>query len=195
VQDFDEVVGNSDPDFRASGLRVTSIVRLGFLATPPLATASHETRSQCYGAETKALNKAVSRNIARFPEDFLFQLGPQEVTALRFQFGTSKGRGGRRYRPWAFTEHGAIMAATVLNSPRAVAMSVYVVRAFVRLRHELLADTALKRRLAQIEETLMAHDVALRDVYEKIRPLLLPPPEKPKRQIGFHAASAGTPRP
>jgi hypothetical protein len=77
------------------------------------------------------------------------------------------------------------MAATVLNSPRAVAMSVYVVRAFVRLRNELPANTALEKRLAHIEKTLIAHDGALRDIYEKIRPLLLPPPEKPKRQIEF----------
>lgn len=78
------------------------------------------------------------------------------------------------------------MAATILKSPRAVAMSVYVVRAFVRLRHELLANTTLEKRLAHIEKTLITHDGALRDVYEKIRPLLLPPPETPKRRIGFH---------
>jgi hypothetical protein len=105
---------------------------------------------------------------------------------LRFQFGTSNSHGGRRYRPWAFTEHGAIMAATILNSGRAVAMSIYVVRAFVRLRNELLANTTLEKRLAHIDKTLIAHDGALRDIYEKIRPLLLPPPEAPKRQIGFH---------
>jgi hypothetical protein len=85
-----------------------------------------------------------------------------------------------------FTEHGAIMAATVLNNPRAVAMSVYVVRAFVRVRNELLANTTLEKRLAYIEKTLLAHDVALRELIEKIRPLLLPPPEGPKRRIGFH---------
>jgi len=78
------------------------------------------------------------------------------------------------------------MAASVLNSPRAVAMSVYVIRAFVRMRNELLANTTLEKRLAHIEKTLIAHDTGLRDLYEKIRPLLLPPPEPPKRRIGFH---------
>ena len=94
--------------------------------------------------------------------------------------------GGRRKPFRVFTEHGAIMAATLLNSPRAVAMSVYVVRAFVRLRNELLANTTLEKRLAHIEKTLIAHDGALRDIFEKIRPLLLPPPNPPKRRIGFH---------
>lgn len=152
-----------------------------------------------YKVETKVLNRAVNRNASRFPADFLFRLAPEELTALRFQIGTSKGRGGRRHVPWVFTEHGAIMAATVLNSPRAVVMSVYVVRAFVRLRNELLANTALEKRLAQIEKTLIAHDGALRDVFERIRPLLLPPPETPKRRIGFHTEDradciAGVPR-
>ena len=91
--------------------------------------------ARIYRVETKTLNKAVKRNRARFPADFCFQLTQEEFEALRFQFGTSNtGRGGRRYRPYAFTEHGAIMAATVLNSPRAVQMSVFVVRAFVEMR-------------------------------------------------------------
>ena len=88
-----------------------------------------------YGVATKDLNKAISRNIARFPADFVFRLVLEEVIDLRFQIGTSRpGRGGRRYLPYAFTEHGAIMAATVLNSPKAVEMSVFVVRAFVKMR-------------------------------------------------------------
>jgi hypothetical protein len=139
-----------------------------------------------YGVATKQFNRAVRRNAKRFPADFAFQLTDAEFENLRFQFGTSNSHGGRRYRPWAFTEHGAIMAATILNSGRAVAMSIYVVRAFVRLRNELLANTTLEKRLAHIDKTLIAHDGALRDIYEKIRPLLLPPPEAPKRQIGFH---------
>lgn len=142
-----------------------------------------------YGVETKVFNQAIRRNAARFPDDFLFRLTAGEWTALRSQIVTLKtgGRGEhRKYLPLVFTEHGAIMAATILNSSRAVAMSVYVVRAFVRLRSELLANTTLEKRLAHIEKTLIAHDGALRDIYERIRPLLLPPPEKPKRQIGFH---------
>jgi hypothetical protein len=105
---------------------------------------------------------------------------------LIFQIGTSKRRGGRRKLPRVFTEHGAIMAATTLNSQRAVAMSVYVVRAFVEMRRELLANATLEARLENIEKTLLTHDAALRDVYQKLKPLLLPPPEKPRRRIGFH---------
>lgn len=138
-----------------------------------------------YGVKTSNFNKALRRNRDRFPEDFCFKLDTQEFADLKFQFGTSSSHGGRRKLPWVFTEHGAIMAATILNSPRAVAMSVYVVRAFVQLRNELLANTTLEKRLAHIEKTLMSHDAALRDIYEKIRPLLLPPPEPPKRRIGF----------
>lgn len=104
---------------------------------------------------------------------------------MRYQIGTSSSHGGRRYRPWAFTEHGAIMAATILNSARAVAMSVYVVRAFVKMRREFLADAVLEKRLSAIEKTLLSHDAGLRDLYQKIRPLLLPPPDPPKRPIGF----------
>jgi hypothetical protein len=139
-----------------------------------------------YSVTTGNFNKAVKRNLERFPEDFTFILSKDEFEALIFQVGTSKGRGGRRKLPRVFTEHGAIMAATILNSPRAVAMSVYVVRAFVRLRNELLANTTLEKRLTHIEKALIAHDVSLRDIYEKIRPLLLPPPNPPRRRIGFH---------
>src|SRR5258708_3821013 len=92
-----------------------------------------------YGVETKQFNRAIRRNARRFPADFAFQLTQQEFTNLRRQIGTSSSHGGSRYRPWVFTEHGAIMAATILNSERAVAMGVYVVRAFVKMRQELLA--------------------------------------------------------
>ncbi len=111
----------------------------------------------------------------------------KEFADLIFQIGTSKGRGGRRKLPRVFTEHGAIMAATLLNSPQAIAMSVYVVRAFVKMRRELLADATLEGRLNEIDKTLLTHDAALRDLYQKLRPLLLPPPEKPERRIGFHS--------
>ena len=136
-----------------------------------------------YGVPTGALNRAVKRNRDRFPEDFLFKLTGAEV--MRCQTGIASRR-NLRYLPYAFTEHGALMAANVLSSPRAVEMSVYVIRAFVRMRRELTANETVARRLAEIEKTLLKHDGALRDVYEKIRPLLLPPPEPRRREIGFH---------
>ena len=141
-----------------------------------------------YGVETRVFNQAIRRNRARFPADFAFPLNKDEWARLRSQIVTLKrGRGQhRKYLPWVFTEHGAIMAATILNSQRAVAMSVYVVRAFVKMRGELLADATLGARLQNIEKTLLTHDAALRDVYQQLKPLLLPPPEKPRRRIGFH---------
>jgi hypothetical protein len=142
-----------------------------------------------YGVETGQLNRAIKRSASRFPQDFAFHLTREEWESLRCQIGTLKtaGRGRhRKYLPWVFTEHGALMAATVLNSERAVAMSVYVVRAFVKIRRELLANAVLEKRLGTIEKTLIGHDAALRDLYQKIRPLLLPPEDKPKRRIGFH---------
>jgi len=139
--------------------------------------------AQIYGVPTKVLNRAVKRNKDRFPEDFLFQLTGDEI--MRYQIGTASKR-NLRYRPYAFTEHGALMAANVLNSRRAVEMSVYVIRAFVRIRRELTVNETVARRLAEIEKSLLKHDGALRDLYEKIRPLLLPPPEPRRREIGFH---------
>ena len=166
-----------------------------------------------YGVLTKRLNEAVRRNADRFPKDFCFQLTVQETAFLRSQIATSKTednlvesvisnrsqiatssserRGGRRFPPFAFTEHGALMAATVLKSPQAVKMSLYVVRAFVRMREELLTSAVIFKRLAQIDKKLLEHDVVLQDVVEKLLPLLNPPPdeEKPKRRIGFHVNS------
>jgi len=139
--------------------------------------------AQIYGVPTKALNRAVKRNKARFPEDFLFQLTADEI--MRCQIGTASKR-NLRYRPYAFTEHGALMAANILNSRRAVEMSVYVIRAFVRMRRELTVNETVARRLAEIEKALLKHDGALRDLYDKIRPLLLPPSEPKRREIGFH---------
>jgi hypothetical protein len=95
-------------------------------------------------------------------------------------------RRGAAYRPWAFTEHGTLQVANILNSPRAVAMSLFVIRAFVVMREELGTNAAILKRLAEIDKTLLAHDVALRDICQKLRPLLLPPPEPPKPEIGFH---------
>jgi hypothetical protein len=101
--------------------------------------------------------------------------------------------GGRRYLPYVFTEHGALQAANVLNSPRAVAMSVYVIRAFVKLREQLAANQEILKRLAEIDQTLLTHDAALRDVYEKLLPFLAPPPEPPRPEIGFHIKEDSVP--
>ena len=139
-----------------------------------------------YGVQTFRLNEAVKRNRARFPEDFLFQLTRGENDSLTSQSAMSKpARGGRRTLPYAFTEHGALMVANILNSPRAVAMSVYVIRAFVKMREDMAANATILKRLAEIDRTLLVHDSALRDVYEKLFPLLEPPPALPKPRIGF----------
>lgn len=178
-----------------------------------------------YGVPTKVFNQAVKRNRKRFPADFMFQLQPQEVKILTSQIAMSSAGGNRsqivtasaiparsrsqfvtlkrgqniKYLPHAFTEHGAVMAANILRSPRAVQMSVFVVRAFIMMREQLLDRAELEKRLAQIEKALTGHDAALRDLYQKIRPLLLPalsraegpPPEPPRKQIGFHACPPG----
>jgi hypothetical protein len=141
-----------------------------------------------YGVPTKALNQAVKRNAARFPEDFMFRLTRSEVEALnRSQIvtGSQKHRDAR-FPPFAFTEHGAIMAATILNSPRAVEMSLYVVRAFVRLRELLASNTALARKLDELERKYQHHDEAITAILSAIRELTNPPPPK-GRGIGFTA--------
>jgi len=136
-----------------------------------------------YGVETKVLVKAVKRNVERFPADFMFQLLPEEVTRLRFQIGTSKrGRGGRRYAPYAFTEQGVAMLSGVLRSPRAVQANIAIMRAFVRLRQMLAAHADLARHLAELEQR---YDKQFRVVFEAIRGLATPPEPPPKR-IGFH---------
>jgi len=143
--------------------------------------------AELYGVTTKVFNQAMKRNADRFPEDFMFQLEAQEFALLRSQIVTSNvGRGGRRYAPYAFTEHGAIMAATVLNSPEAVAMSVFVVRAFMQMRERLIANAAILKRLAEIDKTLLEHDSALNTIWTKLQPLLAPPPDPPRPEIGFH---------
>jgi hypothetical protein len=142
--------------------------------------------ARLYGVATKTLNRAVKRNAERFPEDFLFTLTRQELTDLRRQIGTSKnqGPGGRRTLPYAFTEHGVIMAANLLNSPRAAEMSVYVVRAFVRLRRALAGHKDLAARVEAVERTLTEHDDAIRELVHAVRALMAPP-STPRRTIGF----------
>jgi len=148
------------------------------------------------GVTTKRFNEQVRRNRERFLEDFMFQLTAQEAAALRSQFATIKtGRGRhRKYLPYAFTEHGAIMAASVLNSPRAVEMSVYVVRAFVRLREVLASNRELARQFAQLEarldKKLADHDEAIAAILSAIRQLMNPPPPR-RRPIGFTADLSG----
>jgi hypothetical protein len=145
-----------------------------------------------YGVPTKALNQAVKRNAERFPEDFMFRLTRAEIEALnRSQFVTGSQRHrDPRFPPYAFTEHGAIMAASILNSPRAVEMSVYVVRAFVQLREMLTSNKELARRFEQLEarldKRLTEHDVTIAAILSAIRELMNPPAPK-RRAIGFTA--------
>jgi phage regulator Rha-like protein len=139
-----------------------------------------------YGVGTKILNKAVQRNPSRFPVDFMFQLTPQEVANLRFQIGTSSsGYGGRRYRPYAFTEQGVAMLSSVLNSERAVQVNILIVRAFVQLRSLLASHRDLAEKLAELEQKLEGHDVAIRNLFDAIRAMVADPPG-PKRLIGFN---------
>lgn len=143
-----------------------------------------------YGVATGRFNEAVKRNATRFPKDFSFVLTSAEYTVLRSQFAILKrGRGQhRKYLPRVFTEHGALMAASVLKSERAVAMSVYVIRAFVEMRETLTANDAILKRLAEIDRDLIVHGSALQDIYRKLLPLLTPPADPPRRQIGFSPA-------
>jgi len=158
--------------------------------------------ARLYGVSTRRFNEAFKRSRRRFPGDFAFQVTSQELDRLRSQFATSNtqtpdslgpmwsqfattSRRRHSHLPWAFTEHGALMAANILRSERAVRMSVFVVRAFVRLREQVAANTAILKRLAEIDKTLLEHDSALRDVYQKLLPLLQPPADAPKRRIGF----------
>lgn len=162
--------------------------------------------ARLYGVTTKAFNQAVKRNTKRFPKDFAFQLTVPEVSQLRSQTSTyteepidgqrpnrsqivtgSQKHRDPRFRPWAFTEHGAVMAANILHSERAIHMSVFVVRTFVRLREQVAANAAILKRLAQIDRALLEHDSSLLDLYEKLLPLLQPSPDLPKRRIGFQS--------
>jgi hypothetical protein len=138
-----------------------------------------------YGVATAALNQATKRNRERFPEDFLFRLTAEESANLKSQSVTSSsGHGGRRKLPWAFTEHGAIMAASVLNSFRAVEMSVFVVRAFVRLRDFARGNAELAAKLRQLERRIGGHDQELAEILAVIRQLTVPL-ARPRRAIGF----------
>ena len=171
--------------------------------------------ARIYGVPTRTLNQALRRNKKRFPRDFAFQLSGGEYEAIRSQIviassvaqdirsqvvtasvarsmrsqTATTSRRNVRYRPWVFTEHGALQAANILRSDRAIAMSIYVIRAFIEQREKLAVNVAILKRLAEIDKTLLEHDTALRDIYQKLLPLLAPPPEPRRRQIGFHIAS------
>ena len=132
--------------------------------------------ARIYGVTTGRFNEAVKRNLKRFPADFSFVVTRQEYEELISQNAISKpGRGGRTKLPRVFTEHGALMAASILNSERAIAMSVYVIRAFVEIRERLAANAVILKRLAEIDKTLVLHGTALSDIYQKLLPLLSPP--------------------
>src|SRR6185369_16304036 len=137
-----------------------------------------------YGVQTKILNKAVKRNLQRFPPDFMFQLTEDEAETLRFQIGTSnKGRGGRRYLPYVFTEQGVAMLSTVLNSERAILVNIGIMRAFVKLRQMLASNTELSRRLDELESK---YDKQFRVVFDAIRHLMAAPARGCK-EIGFRS--------
>jgi len=143
--------------------------------------------SELFGVPTKVFNQAIRRNLERFPADFMFQLTEDEHESLRSQIVTSKTvRGGRRYLPYVFTEHGAIMAATILNSPKAVEMSVFIVRAFVQLREMLSSNAELAAKLLELERKVSGHDQAIAGLIDAIRQLMMPAAGK-SRPIGFTA--------
>ncbi len=138
-----------------------------------------------YQVETKFLNRAVQRNVGRFPEDFMFRLTPEEAESLRCQIGTSKERrGGRRYLPFVFTEHGVVMLSSVLKSERAVQMNILVVRAFVKLREMLASHKDLAHKMIHLERQQRSHGQQLAAVYTMVR-RLMEPPRKRKQTIGF----------
>lgn len=139
--------------------------------------------AEIYGVSTKRLNEQVKRNKDRFPEDFMFQLTQEEFNNLRSQIATSK-RGGRRYRPYVFTEHGAVMLASVLNTPKAVQMSIFVVRAFVKLREMVLMHKELAEKLQELEKKVVKHDKEIKLLFEAIKQLMFTPKKSVKR-IGF----------
>ena len=143
--------------------------------------------AKLYGVTTRRLNEQVQRNKDRFPEDFAFQLTQQEFTVLMSQIATSKGgRGGRRKRPWVFTEHGVAMLSSVLRSPTAARVNIGIMRAFVRLRRLMATPGELVEQLARLTETVQLHDDQIQAITEVLRQLMQPPPKRPKRKIGFH---------
>ena len=138
-----------------------------------------------YGVTTGNLNKAVKRNANRFPSDFMFRLKPEELANLKFQFGISSWGGRRRSRPYVFTEQGIAMLSSVLNSDRAVKVNIAIMRAFVKLRQMLETNRELAQKFSELERRVGKHDEEIAAIIEAIRQLMAPP-EKPRREIGFH---------
>ena len=138
-----------------------------------------------YGVTTGNLNKAVARNRNRFPSDFMFRLTAEETEGLIFQFGISKGRGGRRPLPYVFPEQGVAMLSSVLNSERAVKVNIAIMRAFVRLRETLETNRELARKFSELEQRVGKHDDEITAIIDVLRQLMAPP-KKPTREIGFH---------
>ncbi len=143
--------------------------------------------AELYGVSTKVFNQSVRRNRERFPEDFMFQLTLRETRFLRSQFVTSKrGRGGRRYFPYVFTEHGVAMLSSVLRSKRAIQVNIAIMRAFAKLRRILAGHKELAEKLAELEHKLEGHDAKIQSLFNAIRQLMASP-KSPRRRIGFHA--------
>ena len=150
--------------------------------------------AEIYGVPAKRLNEQVGRNLKRFPSNFAFQLTEQEWEGLRSQIATSKkGRGGRRYLPWVFTEHGALQLTSVLNSQTAIDASIRVVQVFISMREQLAAHKELAGKLAELEGRITGHDEALQNLFEAIRQLIEPPLPENRRQIGFHMRETSPP--
>lgn len=145
-----------------------------------------------YGVETKNLNKAVQRNLDRFPADFMFQLTVDEADALRFQFGTLKRGQHFKYLPRVFTQEGVAMLSSVLRSPRAIQVNIAIMRVFVRLRETLSLHKELAHKLAELERKIEGHDTSIRTLFNAIRELATPP-AKPSREMGFHVKEASAP--
>jgi hypothetical protein len=148
-----------------------------------------------YGVETKNLNKAVRRNLDRFPPDFMFQLTLDEAQACaasRFQFGTLKRGQNIKYLPHVFTQEGVAMLSSVLRSPRAVQVNIAIMRVFVHLRETLALHKELAHKLAELERKIQGHDTSIRTLFDAIRQLAAPP-AKPAREIGFHVREDSVP--
>lgn len=146
-----------------------------------------------YEVETKNLNKAVRRNLARFPGDFMFHLTADEAESLRFQIGTLKRGQHFKYLPLAFTEQGVAMLSSVLNSQRAIQVNIAIMRAFVRLRETLSLHKELADKLADLERKIESHDKGITTLFEAIRKLMTPAPETPRKEIGFHIKEDAVP--